>query len=76
MERFGRSKLIPTDGSRGSAKHLLAAARDKLHNNQFRDAALWVMKQNSRARRFYERDDGNLTARTETTRSVKWRSTR
>jgi GNAT superfamily N-acetyltransferase len=52
----------------GLARELIEAMREELRSNNFRDAVLWVMEANSRARRFYERQgwraDGNR--RTET----------
>lgn len=40
----------------GVGRGLIAAAREALSDNHFERAVLWVLAQNSRARRFYERD--------------------
>ncbi|MDP9237087.1 MAG: GNAT family N-acetyltransferase [Chloroflexota bacterium] len=39
----------------GAGRALMQAARDALLDLEFRDAVLWVLEANGRARRFYER---------------------
>ncbi|CAN5489480.1 GNAT family N-acetyltransferase [soil metagenome] len=60
--------LSPTVWGQGFGRELLAAATQVLAHDGYAAAILWVVPQNDRARRFYERagwtDDG--TARVET----------
>ena len=47
--------LLPESMGKGYGKALLAAAVRRLAEQGFRDALLWVLEENRRARRFYER---------------------
>jgi GNAT superfamily N-acetyltransferase len=44
----------------GVGRRLIIAAREQLRRAGFREAALWVLDGNARARRFYERDGWTL----------------
>ncbi|MGV0744348.1 N-acetyltransferase family protein [Mycolicibacterium sp. XJ870] len=46
----------PNGWGRGIGRELIAAARELLYHNGFTEGLLWVLEQNDRARRFYERD--------------------
>lgn len=47
--------LLPESMGKGYGKALLAAAVKRLAEQGFQDALLWVLEENRRARRFYER---------------------
>lgn len=47
--------LLPESMGKGYGKALLAAAVRRLAEQGFQDALLWVLEENRRARRFYER---------------------
>ncbi len=47
---------LPTEWGGGVGRELHAAALAALRDAGFRDAALWVLEDNPRARRFYERE--------------------
>lgn len=47
--------LLPESTGRGYGKALLAAAVGALADRGFRDALLWVLEENHRARSFYEK---------------------
>lgn len=47
--------LLPEYMGRGYGKALLAAAVETLAGQGFRDALLWGLEENRRARRFYEK---------------------
>lgn len=47
--------LLPAYTGRGYGKALLAAAVEALADRGYRDALLWVLEENRRARAFYER---------------------
>ncbi len=53
--------LLPESMGKGYGKALLAAAVKRLAEQGFRDALLWVLEENRRARRFYERAGFTLT---------------
>ena len=56
---FGELMAIYVDPSQlgcGIGRLLIGAARDRLRGLGVAGAALWVLKDNARARRFYERD--------------------
>ena len=53
--------LLPESMGKGYGKALLAAAVRRLAEQGFRDALLWVLEENRRARRFYERAGFTLT---------------
>ncbi|MGH2690261.1 MAG: GNAT family N-acetyltransferase [Actinomycetota bacterium] len=46
--------IAPDAWGRGLGRLLLAAATDELRDRGFREAVLWVVERNQRARRFYE----------------------
>ena len=46
----------PTDWGGGAGRALLAAAVDALRAARYSEACLWVLEDNPRARRFYERE--------------------
>jgi L-amino acid N-acyltransferase YncA len=50
----------PSRWGAGEGRALLAAALDGLRARGFRDATLWVLDDNPRARRFYEREGWRL----------------
>jgi GNAT superfamily N-acetyltransferase len=47
--------VTPSAWGTGAGRALMAAAVDRLRENGFRSATLWVLRGNERARRFYER---------------------
>ena len=47
--------VLPTAWGTGSGRVLMAAAVDSLRSEGFRAATLWVLRDNERTRRFYER---------------------
>ena len=47
--------LLPEYMGRGLGKALLPAAVERLKERGFRDILLWVLEENQRARRFYEK---------------------
>ena len=53
--------LLPESMGKGYGKALLAAAVRRLAEQGFRDVLLWVLEENRRARRFYERAGFTLT---------------
>lgn len=48
--------LLPEVWGKGAGKELLQSALTKLKQNGFNNACLWVLKDNLRARRFYEKN--------------------
>lgn len=53
--------LLPAAWGTGAATMLLARATEALRNFGHREAILWVLRQNARARRFYEREGWKQT---------------
>jgi len=47
--------VLPTAWGTGAGRALMAAAVDSLRSEGFRAVTLWVLRDNERARRFYER---------------------
>jgi GNAT superfamily N-acetyltransferase len=52
--------VLPTAWGTGSGRVLMAAAVDSLRSEGFRAATLWVLRDNERARRVYERAGWSL----------------
>jgi ribosomal protein S18 acetylase RimI-like enzyme len=52
--------LAPEQWNRGHGLQLMAAGLDELRAGGFREATLWVLDRNDRARRFYERNGWRL----------------
>lgn len=48
--------LDPSSWHRGAGQLLMASALSRLREVRFREALLWVLERNERARRFYEMD--------------------
>jgi ribosomal protein S18 acetylase RimI-like enzyme len=46
--------VLPTTWGSGAGRSLMSAAVDRLRADGFRAATLWVLRDNERARRFYE----------------------
>ena len=46
--------LLPDQWGQGHGRHLMTAALDALRNKGFREATLWVLRQNYRAQAFYQ----------------------
>jgi GNAT superfamily N-acetyltransferase len=51
---------LPSAWGTGAGPELVRAAADALREAGFRDAILWVLEDNPRARRFYEREGWSL----------------
>ena len=47
--------VLPSAWVTGAGRGLMAAAVDRMRSDGFRAATLWVLRDNERARRFYER---------------------
>jgi len=78
LSNFGELVAIYVDPAyvrTGVGRLLIAAARERLRGLGVRQAALWVLDGNARARRFYERDgwrfDGTRRTRTYGNTSVE-----
>ena len=54
--------LAPEAWGSGAAPALMAASVETLRGQGFEQASLWVLEDNPRARRFYEREGWNLDA--------------
>jgi ribosomal protein S18 acetylase RimI-like enzyme len=52
--------VLPTAWGTGSGRVLMAAATDSLRSEGLRGATLWVLRDNERARRVYERAGWSL----------------
>jgi ribosomal protein S18 acetylase RimI-like enzyme len=52
--------VLPTAWGTGSGRVLMAAAVDSMRSEGFRSATLWVLRDNERARRVYERAGWSL----------------
>lgn len=55
--------LRPAAWGSGAAAPLMAHGRARLHAAGFREAVLWVLRDNPRARRFYEREGWSPTGK-------------
>ena len=52
--------VLPTGWGTGAGRALMAAAVESLRSEGFRAVTLWVLRDNERARRFYERAGWSL----------------
>jgi ribosomal protein S18 acetylase RimI-like enzyme len=56
--------VLPTEWGRGAGPALMDASLEAMRAAEFREAVLWVLDDNPRARRFYERSGWSLDGAT------------